>query len=130
MVACSRDLAGSISRFVPRANVIPIHNGVDLTLFNQERAVSRARRCILHVGKYEHKKSQDVVLRAFRLLLKSIPDASLVLVGADGPMLQQIRVMVPELGLERKVTIHVDVDHEDMPRIMDQADLLVLPSRS
>jgi len=129
VTACSRDLARLVKKFTPRARVVPIHNGVDLTLFNRNTAVSRERRSILHVGKYEHKKSQDVLLRAFHLLLKSIPAVSLVLVGANGPMLQQVRVLVSELGLEERVEIRVDVPHEHLPQLMHQADLFVLPSR-
>lgn len=129
VVACSLDLAGLIQSFEPGARIVTIHNGVNEAMFNCERMVRRARRSILHVGKYDLNKSQDVLLRAFHLLLKKIPDASLVLVGSNGSALQQFRDLVCELGLERQVEIHVDVPHEELPRIMSQADLFVLPSR-
>jgi L-malate glycosyltransferase len=129
VIACSRDLAESVKRFAPRAKVITIHNGVDLSLFSCERIASRARRSILHVGKFDSNKAQDVLLRAFYLLLKSVPDASLVLVGSNGPSIQQVRDLVADLGLGQRVEILVDVQHELLPRIMDRADLFVLPSR-
>jgi glycosyltransferase involved in cell wall biosynthesis len=130
VVACSEALASDLVSFAPRARVVAIHNGVDLQLFGRPCSGRPVRRRILHVGKFERKKGQDVILEAFRVLLQRVPDASLVLVGAEGPELAHVRAQVGRLGLEGSVEIHVNVPHEQVPYFMERADLFLLPSRS
>ena len=130
VVACSEALARDIVRFAPRARVVAIHNGVDTQLFHRPSGSRPNRRRILNVGKFESKKAQDVLVHAFQHLLRSVPDASLVLVGADGPELASIRALVDRLGLQQQVEFHVTVPHERIPEFMERADVFVLPSRS
>lgn len=130
VVACSEALGREVHDFAPKARVTTIHNGVDLALFDRTRINRSERRSILHIGKFEHKKSHDVLLPAFRLLLETIPDAFLVLIGSGGPALGQVRRLITDLGLEGRVEVHVDLPHAELPQFMDRADLFVLPSRS
>jgi glycosyltransferase involved in cell wall biosynthesis len=129
-VTCSEAMARDVLHFAPRARVVTIHNGMDVHLFGRNPRIRYSRRRILHIGKFEHKKAHDVLLQAFQLLLESVPDAFLVLVGATGPELAHVRALVSALGLEHKVEIHIDVPHERVPEFMDRADVFVLPSRS
>jgi glycosyltransferase involved in cell wall biosynthesis len=131
VVACSDALRRDVLRFVPQASVVTIHNGADIGLFNGVvRPPSTSIRRILHVGKFEHKKSQDVILRSFKRLLETYPDCSLVLIGSSGPLLEQTRALVEDLGLQKQVEMHVNVPHDQLPEFMGRADLFILPSRS
>ena len=80
--------------------------------------------------KFDPVKAHDVLLHAFALLRARISDATLVLVGADGPTLEKTRSQADDLGLSGSVEFHVDVPHEQLPGFMARASLLVLPSRS
>jgi glycosyltransferase involved in cell wall biosynthesis len=130
VVACSEALRRDVLEFAPRAHVTTIHNGADVGLF---AGVTRPRRStirrLLHIGKFEHKKSQDIILRAFAQLLTVYPDCSLTLIGADGPLLLQTRELIERLGLEQRAELHVNVPHDQLPSFMEQADLFLLPSR-
>lgn len=131
VVACSDALRREVLRFAPQARVTAIHNGADIGLFNRiQRPGAGPIRRILHIGRFEYKKSQDVILHAFKRLLGKYPDCSLVLIGADGPMLKQTRVLIEELGLQKQVEVHVNVPHEQLPSYMERADLFLLPSRA
>jgi len=130
VVAVSEALRREVLDFAPTAYVVTIHNGADVALFNQPRTNRIERRSILHIGKFEHKKSQDVLLRAFRLLQAAIPNASLTMIGAQGPALGQVRQLIADLGLSERVEVHVNVPHEQLPGFMNRADLFVLPSRA
>lgn len=131
VVACSEALRREVLQFAPQARVTAIHNGADVALFSGiSRPEGQPIRRILHIGKFEYKKSQDVILHAFKRLLAKYPDCSLVLIGADGPMLRQTRALIVELGLEKCVEVHVNVPHDQLPRLMEHADLFVLPSRA
>ena len=131
VVACSEALRREVLQFAPRARVTTIYNGADVALFRGAARTPRpAIRRILHVGKFEYKKSQDVILRAFKRLLRSYADCSLVLIGASGPMLEDTRLLIKDLQLENRVELHVNVPHGRLPEFMAQADLFVLPSRA
>jgi glycosyltransferase involved in cell wall biosynthesis len=131
VTTCSEALRNQLLAVAPHATrVLAIHNGVDPGPFDGNRAPREHRRTVLHIGKFEHKKSQDILLKAFHLLLKSLPDASLILVGATGPMVDTVREQISLLGLPDRVELHVDVPHERVPEFFDRADLFVLPSRA
>ena len=132
VVACSDALCRDVLDFAPRARVETIHNGADIDLFDAVSHTPRPGRIrrLLHIGKYEHKKSQDVILRAFKQLLAVYPDCSLVLIGADGPLLLPTRQLIQKLQLEKQVKLHVNVPHHQLPAFMAGADLFILPSRT
>lgn len=129
LTACSGALGDNVMRFLPGTRVITVHNGVDHRLFSVTRAQRRRRPLLLQVAKFEHKKAQDVTLRAFRDLLDTGLDADLALVGATGPELEMVRALIVTLNLSDRVRIDLDVPHEQIPQIMAEADLFLLPSR-
>jgi glycosyltransferase involved in cell wall biosynthesis len=129
VVACSNDLARRLSQIAPAARVEAIPNGMDVEIFRRQPRTGLQRRRILNVGKYERRKGQDVLLEAFELLLKSVPDASLTLVGVESPGLPAIREWIADHGLNSRVDLHVNVPHTQVPDFMDHADIFVLPSR-
>lgn len=131
VVACSHALRREVLAFAPQARVTAIHNGAEMALFGGiRRPLARPLRRILHVGRFERKKGHDVLLHAFRGLLATHPDCSLVLIGGDGPTLGQTRALIEELNLSGRVELHVHVPHEELPPYFERADLFVLPSRA
>jgi glycosyltransferase involved in cell wall biosynthesis len=130
VTACSHALSRELLAFSPRLGVTVVQNGVDADLFRtRSRLPHTGPPSILHIGKFEHKKAQDVLLKAFRQLCELGIDAKLVLVGAAGPQLNGTRELIAALNLESKVEVHVNVPHERIPSLMQGADLFVLPSR-
>src|SRR5690349_2612149 len=131
VVTCSEALRRQVLAAAPgAARVVVIHNGVDASRFAGTRPPRDRRRTVLHIGKFEHKKSQDILLNAFQLLSQTLPDATLILVGAKGPALDSVREQISISGLQDRVEIHVDVPHEHVPHFFGRADLFVLPSRA
>jgi glycosyltransferase involved in cell wall biosynthesis len=128
LVVCSTSLAESLGQIAPDARVTAIHNGADLELFHARRRppLSGPKR-ILHVGKFEPKKAQDVLLAAFGLLLDAGLDVELTLIGATGPALPRTRELAARFG--SRVRILADIPHEQLPETYSQSDLFVLPSR-
>ena len=62
-----------------------VHQGVDTALFNPEPVPRLLKRSlvIFSGGKLENRKGQDIVIAAFRQLLRHYPDA--LLIAAGGP---------------------------------------------
>ena len=73
------------------------------------------------VGRLCEQKGQDVLLAAWRAVLRAAPDARLALVG-DGELKSQLRFM-------RLPNVIFAGTREDVPRWLRAADLVVAPSR-
>jgi glycosyltransferase involved in cell wall biosynthesis len=114
-----------------------IYNGVDFDLFDQ--TVSRGEKLslpddpqeliILSVGTFVSWKGHDVLLRAFSVVAAEIPSARLVIVGRDGPQLQEIVELVDTLSLRERVDLVRNVPHERIFEFLSKADIFVLASR-
>jgi len=127
--ACSRALAAQVRSLCPEKEPRVIYNGADIELFRGIARVQNSRhKRVLHIGRFEHKKSQDVLLAAFRMLLDRNLDCTLTMIGASGPTLERVRMAAAAFG--DRVTVLVDVRHDLIPHYMADADLFVLPSRS
>jgi glycosyltransferase involved in cell wall biosynthesis len=140
ITTCSRSLASTAIEFdqALESKVKVVHNGTDelgkqalgpngsdvLTPF-PTRGLT-----VLSIGKFEHKKGQDVLIAGFKRLLADRPELRLVLVGATGPSLDEIRQIVAAEGLEDRVRLHVDVPHQFIWRFFAEASVFVLSSRS
>lgn len=138
IVACSNSLRLEVLEFEPRCGprTVAIHNGVDWHAIESGRD---NRFClpeldgvpyVLSVGKFEHKKGQDLLLTAFARLAPEFPQLHLVLVGASGPTLASLREQAAALGVAERVHFHVDVPHRRIPAFFERATVFCLPSRA
>jgi glycosyltransferase involved in cell wall biosynthesis len=126
---CSEALANEVRVLSPQRNVQVIYNGADIALFSSVvRLRVSGRKRILNIARFERKKSQDVLLAAFRLLLDHGLDCVLTMIGTDGPTLEQVRRAAT--AFDGRVRILVGVPHEQIPEYMADCDLFVLPSRA
>jgi phosphatidylinositol alpha-mannosyltransferase len=98
-----------------------IPNGVDLERFRggeYERAPDR----VLFVGRTDERKGLAVLLRAFRSVVRELPEARLVIVGS-----RVEDVKVPK-SLLSSVEVRGMVDEEELVEHMQTATLLCAPS--
>lgn len=79
------------------------------------------------LGRFEHVKGFDLLVRAFQIVLKSLPTAELWLIG-DGSQRQSIEKDIEELGITEKVKLWGY--QKDPQMIMKDASIYVLPSRN
>lgn len=134
VVACSRSLAERFDEAFPgMAPVQVIHNGVDVGRFascGPAQSAASPRR-VISIGKYEQKKGQDVLLRAFARVLPGFSDVVLELAGAsgDGQVLAELQALAQKLSIAERVTFRCDVPYTEIAALLDGASLFVLPSR-
>ena len=113
-------------------------NGIDTARLSRrdEAAVAALRRTlgipptapvIGTIGRLSEVKRQDVLLRAFAQVRSSIPDAHLVVVG-DGPLMQALRSLASDLGLEQ--ACHLVGYKADPESYLNLMDMFALTSRS
>jgi glycosyltransferase involved in cell wall biosynthesis len=133
--AAIEEIAGRNWRRQPKSCVLLY--GFDFSPYRG--AADRARRLrkrlginedavvIGHVGRFEAVKNHPFLLDAFAAMLRSVPDAQLVLVG-DGSQREQVAAKADSMGIGTHV--HFVGTTNDVPAYMGLFDLFVLPSSS
>jgi len=139
VVACSQGIQNDLLRLEPRcsANSVVIHNSIDIQGFAQQdphgyQLPERLRQSpfLLNIGRFEHKKGQDVLVKAFRRIAARFPDLLLVMVGASvGAESEPVHQLVRDSGLQDRILVFENVPHEHIPVFLRATRVFVLPSR-
>lgn len=79
------------------------------------------------VARFEEIKNHDMLLRAFCIAEKEIPDIRLILVG-DGKLLEKEKQTAKQLGIENKVIFKGQ--RNDISKILEESDVCVISSKS
>ena len=108
-----------------QSNVSCIPNGVDLDRFDVDEPTIDGR--IVFLGRLAPKKRVSDLIRAFDRLAADYPDAELVIVG-EGPLGEELRELVIDLGIADRVTFTGRVEEAEIPSYYASAQLFVLPS--
>lgn len=135
--AVSQDLREkTIALGVDPARVHVVYRGVDEAFVPGERAEARRRtglpetgEVVLWVGKMVPVKGLEVLLSAFAKLVRTRPQATLVLVG-DGPRRPAVEQQIRALGLQDRVKLIGLVASEHLPDWYRAADVTALSSHS
>jgi len=112
-------------------------NGVDLERFvpgcardaRHALGIAEEARLILYVGRLADGKGLDTLLEAFGTLRTAVPHALLALVGS-GPLQARLERRVLADGMARSVRLAGEAPHHAIPRWMQAADVVVLPSEA
>jgi glycosyltransferase involved in cell wall biosynthesis len=110
------------------ATVVP-HGVGDEFLVPQEEAPHSVGRYVLHVGVHRPHKDHAVLVEAFAMVARELPDVRLVLVGQPDP---RFPVSVPELirahGVEDRVDVLAHVDDARLLELYRRASAFAFPS--
>ncbi|MGD8395179.1 MAG: glycosyltransferase, partial [Candidatus Eiseniibacteriota bacterium] len=137
VVAVAGSLVRALERLgVPASRRRYVPSGVDLERFTppaDRPALRRAlgiepdARVLLAINLFVPIKGHAILVEAFDALRHRVPGCRLVLTS-DGPLRPAIERQVAERGLDDRVRLTGFLDHDDLPRWIAAADLLVLPS--
>lgn len=118
---------------VPTSRVVVTYAGVDSAFTANTSRRDRNEDdpyTLLFCGRLNgphEQKGVDVLLKSLSLILGH-HEVVLKVIGT-GPRLRQYRALAERLGVSEKVRFLGFVEHEEMPRHYQDADLFVLPSR-
>jgi len=87
------------------------------------------KRVIVSVGRLVHRKGQDHLIQAMPEILKSVPDAHILMVG-QGPYLSHLKKLVQELNLIDHVSFIGRIQYAQLPQYICAGDIFAMPSRS
>ena len=136
VVACSDGLRQEALQLEARANVITIHNGIDVDRFSADVDPEfrwplelNGKRIIINVAQFEFRKGHDILLTAFRKVRAAHQDVALVLVGAPGPTSSAIQDMIRDLNLSDSVFCRGAIPHSKIYDLLRHATLFALATR-
>ena len=111
---------------VSREKIVVIPNGIDMSAFGSREYSPRPRR-IAMVACLREEKRIDVLINAAPQILSQFPDAQFLIVG-DGTCRESLWTLAKRLRVTEQFSF---LGHrDDVPAILAQADVFVLPSRS
>ncbi len=84
---------------------------------------------VLCVGRLDHSKGQDVLLRAMSQVIVEVPHAELVLIG-DGSQRTQLEQLACSLGIQKKCRFLGRLPHAEVLKAMSRATVTIVPSRA
>lgn len=106
-----------------RLAVIP--NAVDTQRFKPQPLRKSKDPTIIFIGRLHDVKDPFGLLEAFKLVLKDLPRARLIMLG-DGPLEEDLKIEISRSNIESRVTIHPGAS--DIRPFLDQARLMALAS--
>jgi phosphatidyl-myo-inositol dimannoside synthase len=128
-------IARSLSKASAR-KMVKIAPGIDVDHFSpQDSSQLRKelklenKRVIVSVGRLVHRKGQDHLIQALPEILKSVPDAHLLMVG-QGPYLSHLKQLVEKLNLVDHVSFIGRIQYAQLPQYICAGDIFAMPSRS
>ena len=130
VVAMSEDVKKEVSKIydIDRKKIKVIYNGIELDQIKRFKKIEKLNGdpAILYVGRLEYIKGPDILIDAFNLVLKNLPNAHLHIVG-DGTMREELEKKTVILNIDKNVKFYGYV----IPPYshMKSADILVIPSR-
>jgi len=119
-----------VSRSVRREKCTPICNYPDPQyFFPRPKTRADGRFVMMYPGTLNWHQGLDVAIRAFAKVVDQEPNAELHIYG-EGPTKSMLVDITKQLGLDGRVVFCDAVPSHDIPEIMSQADLAVVPKRA
>lgn len=121
----ARDIA---SHGVPPGDISIVYNGVDNGVYNFDPKVEKfAKPTILYLGRVKKYKSIDHVIHAYKLVLETLPEAHLKIMG-DGDHLDDLKKLAVKLGIADRVDFMGYVDRATKVDVLRKSHIAVHPS--
>ena len=118
------------------ASMVKIAPGIDTDHFAPQdvRQLRSAlglseKKVIVSVGRLVHRKGQDHLIEAMPEIIKSVPDAHLLLVG-QGPYLKELEKRVSKLNLHDSISFIGRVQYTELPQYICVGDIFAMPART
>ena len=125
LIVPSGFLKAVFARFNMPASVVP--NIIDMARFNNSAPRRAIRRHLLIPRNLEPIYDNETAIRAFSIVHRSYPDATLTIAGS-GPLAESLAVLTKTLGLAGAVIFAGRLDRDAMAKAYRAADIAINPS--
>jgi len=119
---------GLLHEFPDLERIAVLPNGVDTELFSPDARTEDAAGPlrVFSAGRLVESKGHRFVLRSLAELTAEGLDIQYTIAG-DGPLRSALEALTAEMGLTDRVTFTGAYRHEELPALLREADLFVLP---
>jgi glycosyltransferase involved in cell wall biosynthesis len=130
ITSCSQSLLDDACRLVPqiRERAVVMRNGVSVEEFDSHSEAKHDTPYLFSLGRFEHKKGFDVLIRAFARVSPRFSDLHLFL-GGDGSEETKLRKTAADLRVTEKVRFLGRLERESVVGFFKGCEIFVLPSR-
>ena len=120
------------------ARMTQLHPAVDAAVFKPDQAAREAirdryglagRRVVVCVSRLVKRKGQDTLLRAWPQVIRQVPDAALLIVGA-GPYGGELSKLAERTDVTASVTFSGPVPQAELPAHYAAGDVFSMPCRT
>lgn len=125
LIVPSDFLKAVFARFNMSASVVP--NIIDVARFNNSAPHRAIRRHLLVSRNLEPIYDNETAIRAFSIVHRSYPDATLTIAGS-GPLAESLAVLAETLGLAGAVIFAGRLDRDAMAQAYRASDIAINPS--
>jgi glycosyltransferase involved in cell wall biosynthesis len=106
-------------------------NYPDGRLFQRQGIQKQSGRITLvYPGSLNYHQGVDLAVRAFAGIKDKVPNADFHIYGSSGELLEVVKSLIVELGLQDRVLLKPPVSLDEMPLVLESADLGIVPKRS
>ena len=130
-----RAISRSLSKTAAQ-QMVKIAPGIDIDHFCPQDSTAlrkelklENKQVIVSVGRLVHRKGQDHLIQALPQILKSVPDAHILMVG-QGPYLSHLKKLVARHNLNEHVSFIGRIQYAQLPQYICAGDVFAMPSRS
>lgn len=107
------------------AKVVKIPFGVDEKLFFPNKT-KRDFPALVTIGSAVPVKAYNIMLKALKLVIQNYPTTKLIICGRDNKNI--LPLMINKLGLNDNVLLKGFIEYENIPDVLNSADIFVLSS--
>jgi glycosyltransferase involved in cell wall biosynthesis len=130
VTACSGALRDEAAGFAPasREKCTVIHNGVDITRFNDRTAYKHTKPYMLSVGRLIPAKGFDMLIAAFAAMAGKYSDYDLLIAG-EGSQRNELTQQISKYGLGERVHLIGRASPKQVVQLINGCMFIVVPSR-
>lgn len=114
-----------IKQFGNKLNIKVIPNALATLQQEHIKNVPKNSKKILYVGRFEWEKDPEILIRAFKEVVKTHHDWTLEMAG-DGPLFEKMKLLAQELNINNSLVFNGKV--QDVAKLYSNASIFVLPS--
>jgi glycosyltransferase involved in cell wall biosynthesis len=120
-----------LSRSLENGKCTVVLNSPDRAIFKKSSAApgTKDRFILLYPGSVNWHQGLDLAIRAFAKIAGIVPHADFHIYG-EGPLKQDLITLAAQLQLENRVFFHKPIALREMAKVIETADLGIVPKRS
>jgi glycosyltransferase involved in cell wall biosynthesis len=128
VTATSHFLAVATRRHYTDKEIHVVPFGVDCEVFRPTERINMTSAVTLGFVKHLRVKyGPEYLIRAMEVVVREYPQTRLLMAGS-GPLRSSLEALTPQLGLTRKISFLGAVEHRQVPEILKNVDIFVMPS--